>query len=498
MKNSILHYGLIRTIVLLHILLFGGVLCFAQSGGAIYEAGPTMMRAKLYPVSTVLDNGKVISFGGRESGFVSCGYSDLYDPVANSFTESPMKFPHDMAFVVKLTDGRYFIVGGCYDAGVPAYSSTEMYDETSNTFEAGPSMTMGRMMVGATQLNNGKVLITGGWYDPNGATYGEIYDPTANTFLPTAALISPRAQPTVLPTSDGGAVIAGGLQTYGSNSITVVEYYQPETNDFVLQSSELIPSDPNGGWLLLNDFTKPINDIHMTDGHYLLLAYRTSPSTEYILVTFDPVTKLFEKVVTDTPLIDLLTDGGFFTLVLNKEKNLAYVMGVDAGSNPQKLSMVTVSLTSGKVAHPLESYTLPNQEYFFATMTYIPSNGKILVQGINASNNSYFTGTNRTYLITPQSFLGTPGLPAKEQQHFVCYPNPVKDQLNIKTNFEQQTNLQMTLSDITGRKIVYKAMNLGPGKQILTWNITQLPDGVYKLTVMNNKIIHTETVVIAR
>jgi hypothetical protein len=65
-------------------------------------------------------NGKIISFGGRENGFVSCAYADIYDPSTNSFSEMPMNFTHDFAAVAKLSDGRYFIAGGGQDWGVPA------------------------------------------------------------------------------------------------------------------------------------------------------------------------------------------------------------------------------------------------------------------------------------------------------------------------------------------------------------------------------------------
>jgi hypothetical protein len=34
----------------------------AQTGGATFEVGPTMMRGKVFPTSTLLNDGKVISF----------------------------------------------------------------------------------------------------------------------------------------------------------------------------------------------------------------------------------------------------------------------------------------------------------------------------------------------------------------------------------------------------------------------------------------------------
>ncbi len=484
----------------LSLLLILASVSFAQTGGANYQAGPNMLRAKIFPPATLLDNGKVITFGGREVNFVSCSYSDMYDPSTNTFTEAAMSFPHDGAATIKLADGRYFLLGGAEDLGIaPGYSSTEMYNPVTNTFTPKTSMVQKRCNVSAAQLVNGDVLVVGAWYNNNGAATGEVYDTTNNTFLPTSGqLLQPRAQPIVLPTTDGGAVIAGGYPTFGGSIYTSVEYYQTATSNFVAQSSEVIPADP--GWLLSPVYTKPLSDLRMSNGNYLLLGSRAGASgAEFALIIFDPATKLFSKFNTLVPLKDSLTDGGFFDIILNKADNFVYLMGVDSASDPNKLSLITVNLSTGEAYHPNNTFTMPASEYFYAAYTYIPAKGQILVQGINSTNAGYFTGTNKTYLVTPQITLGASNIDAQKHFQISSYPNPAQNELNISINNSKSSSINITLTDILGRKMIQdqiKSLEVGTTK--LTYATQHLQPGVYHLTISSESQKLIERIIISK
>ncbi len=473
---------------------------FAQTGGANYQAGPNMMRAKIFPPATLLDNGKVITFGGREVNFVSCSYSDLYDPTSNTFSESAMNYPHDGSATIKLSDGRFFLVGGSEDLGIaPGYATTEMYNPLTNTFEIKANLLQKRCNVSGAQLNNGKVLIVGAWYNNNGAANGEVYDTSSNTFSPTTGtLLQPRAQPIVLPTNDGGAIIAGGYPTFGGPVYASVEYYQTATNDFVAHSAELIPADP--GWLLYTVYTKPLSDLQMTNGNYLLLASRAGASgAEYALIQFDPANKQFSKLITMDPLKDSLTDGGFFDVILNKTDNFAYLMGVDSATDPNKLSMITVNLSTGEAFHPTNTFTMPASEYFYAAYTYIPAKKQILVQGINETNAGYFTGTNKTYLVTPQITLGLNPTSVQNDFQLSTYPNPAQDELNVAISSAKSFSGSITLIDLFGRKVILdKNLNLGSGLTKLKYNTHHLPPGVYQLIISSASQIRKHSVLIAK
>ena len=473
------------------LLLLTNIIADAQTGGAIYQTGPVMMRTKIYPFATVLNNGKIISFGGRENGFISCAYADLYDPSTNSFTESPMNFTHDMGAVAKLSDGRYFISGGGKDSGVPAYATSEMYDYTTNTFIVKAPMIAQRVLVASAQLTGGKVLLSGAWYDNNAASFGERYDPVTDTYTATGALNQPRAQGIILPTSDGGAVLAGGWPVYGGAFFTNTEYYNTATNTFENLNSELIPAD--AGWLLNAIYTRPIDDSRMSNGNYILLAFRSAPTLEFALIEFNPTTRLFSKLITSEPISGALTDGGFWDLILNRADNIAYVLGAKAGTDPQQICMVTVDLTTAHTYYPLTSYTLPAQEYLNPAMTYISSTGKILLQGISSYPDN-FNATNKTYLLTPQLQVGIAEASTDSPVHISYYPNPSSDMVNVKIDNAKTSDFALNIYTIMGKLVKSETLKTKQG-QI---NIADISNGIYTIEIKANGWSEKQKLIIQR
>jgi len=486
-----------KKLIMISIFVFLSFANFAQSGGAIYESGPLMKRAKIYPISTLLSTGKIVSFGGREFNFISGSNSEIYDPITNTFSETTMNFPHDGSSVVKMRDGCFFIIGGSKNLGVaPGYATTEMYNPSTNSFDVKASMTMARMQMGAAQLNNGKVLIVGAWYNPNGALTSEIYDSSTNSFTKSGSLNQPRAYPIVIPTNDGGAVVAGGWPTYGGATYTNVEYYETSSGSFTTLSSQLITTD--SGWVLSPVYTRPITDCRMSNGNYLMLASRYNPSLEYSFIIFNPTTKSFSKLNTNLPLADSLTDGGIFDFVLNKTNNMAYFLGADSGIVPLKLALVSVDLGSGHVYHPRNSFSLPNDEYLFPTMIYMPYNDKILVQGVSTTNLSYFFGTDKTYLLTPQFSVEIKNL-TETKSRISLYPNPASDNLNIEFNGDVLSKLHVKLYDLVGKEVINDLVDIDKlSTGMIRYNTSQLSEGFYKLIVLTNKDILVKTIIINR
>ncbi len=444
----------------------------AQTGGAIYETGPLMMRTKIYPIASELSNGKIISFGGRENGFVACAYADIYDPSTNSFSEIPMNFTHDFSAVAKLSDGRYFIAGGGRDYGVPGYATTEIYDNATQTFSVKASMIAERMMPAAVELSSGKVLIAGAWYDNSAASFGELYDPVTDSYIATGTLIQPRTQQILLPTTDGGAVMAGGWPSYGGTTPSSTEYYNPSTNAFENLNPDLIPSDP--GWLLSVILTRPFDDSRMGNGNYILLAYRNDPTLEFALIEFNPTTKLFAKLTTSEPLSGPLTDGGFFDLVLNRTENMAYVLGLKANTDPYEVCLVSVNLTTGDINYPLSSYTLPTEEYLNPAMTYVSSTGKILLQGISSARDN-FTATNKTYLLTPHFPVGMEKVKNNSVVKVTYYPNPSSDLVTVSIKNTNSTDFDLNIYNMMGALVKSKKLKTNQ-EQI---NIADLSNGIY-------------------
>ncbi len=461
------------------ILLSLPINTFAQAG-AIFTAGPLMNRTRITPYMATLSDGRVAAFGGREYNFISGSHADLYNPSTNAFTEIAMNYPHDFGAVVKLADGTYYVIGGSMDLGVaPGYATTEIFDPVANTFTPSGSMNYARCGMSAAQMTNGKVLIAGGWYSTSSATYADVY--SAGTYTVSSAMIQPRSYPLVLPTSDSGAVVFGGLPPYGGSNYTSVEFYSSADNSFHSVSSELIPADP--GWLASTSFhNRPSDDYKMSSGKYLICASRTG---EYGLLTFDPATKAFARISTSSPLMDTCTDGGFFDIVLNKTANYAYLLGLDSGSTPFKISLTTVDLTTGHVFHPGGTFTMPSNEYLYPTMAYMPSNGKILLEGVSSTTGDYFHATDKTYIITPTAPTSVNSI-AEGKNSVTCYPNPAIGTITFSSGAFANSDVKLKIFDMAGRILMspeYSNVNAN-----FTLTISDLPSGLYIYELSNNGI----------
>lgn len=475
------HTGFLKTSFLAGLLSLP--LIGAAQSGATFTPGPLMNSTRIVPFMATMSDGRVVAFGGRSYDFISCAHADIYNPATNTFTDVTMNYPHDASYGVKLSSGKYFIIGGSMDLGVaPGYATTETFDPGTNTFTTSGSMNYSRCSMGAAELADGKVLIAGAWYNTSGSTYGEVYDPTGGTFTLTGSLIDPRANPLILPTADTGAVLLGGYGAYGTPSFTSVEYYDGSDNAFHAVSSEIIPSEP--GWMVSGTtfLNRASVDFKMTDGRYLIGSYRNAPSLEYGLLTFDPATKTFGRIATTTPIKDTITDGGFFDLVLNKAANVAYLLGVDSATDPFKVSLTAVNLTTGVVTHPTGTFTMPASEYLYVTLAFLPTNGKILMEGISTTTGDYFHATDKTYILTPAAV--TTGVDINAGiQHVSCYPNPANSTINFSAE-GMAGDAVVKIYDMTGRLL--KQQQNSNALTIISISIGELPAGIY-LYELHNK-----------
>jgi hypothetical protein len=133
---------------------------------------------------------------------------------------------------ITLNNGTVLIVGG-YDSSQNALASAEIYDPATGVFTATDRMNVARRNFGITLLDDGSVLVTGG-YDAsfNSLASAETYDPATGVFTPTGSLMTARGDLTATRLTDGTVLIAGGFDTNG-NALSSAERYVPSTGTFV-------------------------------------------------------------------------------------------------------------------------------------------------------------------------------------------------------------------------------------------------------------------------
>jgi hypothetical protein len=144
--------------------------------------------------------------------------------------------PRAVHHATELQDGRVLFTGGCTLPGCEGFEagrSTEIFDPSREEFEPGPRMIAPRAGGTATLLNDGRVLLTGGYPgEGRGPTdTAELYDPEGNGFLRAGSMTTPRADQTATLLPDGRVLLAGGVGADGA-PLDSTELFDPRTNEF--------------------------------------------------------------------------------------------------------------------------------------------------------------------------------------------------------------------------------------------------------------------------
>jgi PKD repeat protein len=80
---------------------------------------------------------------------------------------------------------------------------------------------------------------------------------------------------------------------------------------------------------------------------------------------------------------------------------------------------------------------------------------------------------------------------------FNTYPNPIKENLTIELNLIEQAQVEIVIVDLLGNTIANisnKEMNSGTNK--LSWNVTDIANGIYFLNIKTNNSIQTKKLMI--
>jgi len=112
-------------------------------------------------------------------------------------------------------------------------------------------MARARMLLTATLLTSGKVLVVGGFNYASGILgTAELYDPKTRKWTATGSLVSPRSNHTTTLLADGRVLVAGG--TDGVDPINTVEIYNPTTGTWTATGSLLEARLSHAATLLLD------------------------------------------------------------------------------------------------------------------------------------------------------------------------------------------------------------------------------------------------------
>ena len=165
--------------------------------------------------------------GGGRRGIELLGRSLIYDPSSKAFSEAgDLQFDRVNHKAMLLQDGRVLIIGGKAGTG-PFVHTAEMYDPETNSFSPAGVSTIDPSA--ALLLPSGNVFLI---RSINGDIV--LYDPATHAFSPTGYSIAPwRTLSSVTLLEDGRVMIAGGWK-YRDSSTQSGDGQEREITDQVL------------------------------------------------------------------------------------------------------------------------------------------------------------------------------------------------------------------------------------------------------------------------
>ncbi len=129
-----------------------------------YERIADMKTARMWHQAFPSGDGLVV-VGGHTTSFHPTPTAEIYQN--GQWRELSIGSTHDGAFSVILADGRVMVGGGfSSDYGVGQSKKTDIYAPATQTFTAGPDMSVARALCKAV-LMDGKAYVNGNWYADN-------------------------------------------------------------------------------------------------------------------------------------------------------------------------------------------------------------------------------------------------------------------------------------------------------------------------------------------
>jgi len=193
--------------------------------------------------ATLLNNGQVLVVGGENCGVYACNsynIAEIYDPVAGTFAVTgATNATYGGPTSTLLDNGKVLITGGTLSNKLPCYSGaeSELYDPVAGTFTLTGTLTFASPGT-ATLLNDGQVLVTGdGESQTNTSTctaalaQAELYDPVSGLWSLAGNMAQPRELGYTATLLDNGQVfIAAGFAPYTQGGfLSSTELFLPDS-----------------------------------------------------------------------------------------------------------------------------------------------------------------------------------------------------------------------------------------------------------------------------
>ena len=158
--------------------------------------------------------------------------AEVYEPALGAwFLTGPMSAARQGHTATLLGNGTALVAGGC--AGSPC-AAVEVFNPITARWTPAPGMRVPRINHTAALLGDGRVLVAGGiaFCEPEfGICFttdaAEIYNPRTGLWTHTGSMIAARELHTATRLNDGTVLVAGGFDSFGAIRHASSERFTP-------------------------------------------------------------------------------------------------------------------------------------------------------------------------------------------------------------------------------------------------------------------------------
>ncbi|HEX7171053.1 MAG TPA: kelch repeat-containing protein [Candidatus Limnocylindria bacterium] len=226
----------------------GSVLVAGGPTAATYDASRQSWQpagdhavARFNPSAVLLEDGSVLVIGGwvGETEGLPTASVELFDPAARLWSAGPdMAQPRVDHVAVRLEDGSVLVAGGYSSPRIGSVASAETFDPGAQAWTRNPDMSMRRVGAAAILLPNGQVLVAGGHSGTGvGLALTELFNPATGRWSPTGSMHVGRIAPSMSLLPDGDVLVVGGAVGGPTQDTTgTTERYDPATGTWSLDA----------------------------------------------------------------------------------------------------------------------------------------------------------------------------------------------------------------------------------------------------------------------
>ena len=337
--------------------------------------------------------------GGHTTDFQLTKTAEIYQN--GKWTNISISNPHDGGFSVILNDGRVMVGGGFSSAkGVGQSKKTDIYDPKTQSFTAGPDMTVARAYAKAI-LMNGKVYVNGNWYADNKVMDcydGSSFSSVGNMRNFTLPYIFASKSGTIWTWSlmdPWGETVDWGTSTSGSQGLLFNKYLVSTDETKSSLFTNMVTNVP----LSLSEDVRMSNSYSAKDDRYYFLTKNSnSYKLYYSLIDESSIGWYNFDVPTVYPNTDVEINyrGSVF---VNDAKEEVYLVGSNGPSNNQTLFLVCYNFADENVVHRTIAKIDGFEHNLMSGAWTILNDGRLVCTG--GGINSNFDAQKYAYIFTP-------------------------------------------------------------------------------------------------